>query len=63
MAELIYSSLFMLALGWVAFGLAEHKGLNPYTWMALTILLLVPLFILFVLPSRTPNESSSTQPK
>ncbi len=51
--------LLMFALGWWAFRLADSKGRNPYIWMIATVIIVVPIFVLLMLPSKT----STTMPQ
>lgn len=60
MAIFVISLIVALVAGWLAYRLGERKGRNPRAWMAVSVLLVVPLLLLVLLPARCPPGTLSS---
>jgi len=54
MAFMVGSAVMAVFAAWLAYGLAERKGRSPWGWAVASLILIVPVLVLAVLPSKRP---------
>lgn len=55
MAFYLGSLVVAVFAGWLAYGLAERKGRNRWGWTLASVVLIVPVLVLAVLPTKRPT--------
>jgi hypothetical protein len=60
MPFLIGSAVAALLAGWLAYGLAARKRRSAWAWAVASAILIVPLFVLAVLPSNRPGDTTDS---
>lgn len=56
MAFMVGSVVMAVFAGWLAYGLAQRKGRSPWGWAVASLILIVPVLVLAVLPSKRPEQ-------